>query len=493
MGDDQDHSSVLRKALAERAAMGRKLRAFIYARRSYDPNGLARAVSDQLHEGRRTCEHNDWPVAGEFSDPDNSASRHAKKERPDYDDMVRRTEAGECDVIVSWESSRLSRDIEVFTRLANLCERNGVLLCLNGAVYDMRNSQQRFFAQFAVLQGGYESDAIRDRALRTMAALARDGRPTGMVPFGYVREYDPATGKGLRQVPDEVTAPIVSELTRRVAAGVPLMQLAREMTERGVPMPKGGSKWQPTTVRHLVLRQTNLGKRVHQGRVLGDAAWPAIVDEADFYAAAKVLLVPGRRPSKDTSVKNLMSGLALCPDGHRIYTLGGAKIKNKPYICTTCHSVSMRVALLDDLVTAAVLAYVERPEFAAALAPVDADGEARAALALASTLEDELEQARTLAGTVVNGRLALSVADFAVISAQLTEQIEAARARAQDATVPRSLQRIAGPSAREVWAASNLHERRAVIREVVKVTLNKARVKGMHHIEPGRVSWEWLR
>jgi site-specific DNA recombinase len=137
-----------------------------------------------------------------------------------------------------------------------------------------------------------------------------------------------------------------------------------------------------------------------------------------------------------------------------------------------------------------VLAYVERPEFAVALTPRDLDDEAREALALAAQLESELERARALTGTVENGRLALSVADFAVISARLTEQIDAARARAQDATVPAVLKRYAGPGARKVWGASSLTERRALIREVVRVTVNPVG-QGTRTPRPDRVTFDW--
>lgn len=489
MSDQRQRASLLDQAIAERGARASALpRAFIYARRSYDPSNLARAVTDQTAEGRQTCERNAWEVAGVFADPDNSASRHARKRRPDYDDMVKKVEAGECDVIVSWESSRLSRDITVFTRLADLCERTGVLLCLNGSVYDMRNSQQRFFAQFAVLQGGYESDTIRDRALRTMAALAREGRPTGLTPYGYAREYDPNTGKLIRQFPEPESAAIVAELTQRVAAGESLLSLAREMQLRGVPAPRGGSDWISMTVRNLVLRATNIGKRVHQGRVVGEAAWDPIVDEADYHAAVKVLADPARRTQKDTSVKYLMSGIGLCPSGHRLGVMGS---KTHPrYFCRCCGRAVIGVAVLDDLVTAAVLEYVERPEFAEALMPREADDAARDALALAIALEAELEQARAMVGQVVGGRIALSVADFAAISAQLTEQIEGARERAQSAGVPAVLRRFAGPGARPVWKAATLAERRALVRELVKVTLNPAG-QGARTVKPGRVSWEW--
>lgn len=480
--------SLLEQTIAQRAA--RPLRAFIYARRSYDPGGLARAINDQLYAGRSTCQLQGWTVTGEFADPDNSASRHSRKARPDYEEMVKGVERGDCDVIVAWESSRLSRDITDFTRLADLCARCKVLLCLNGRMQDMRDTDDRFRAQFDALLGGYEADKIRDRNLRTMKGLAREGRPSGFTPFGYQREYDQETGELLRQYPEPEKAAIVAELTRRVAGGESLLSLAREMTARGVPTPRAGASWHPMTVRALVRRPTNIGKRVHQGRIVGDAAWDAIVEEADYHAAMKVLSDPGRRTQKETAAKYLLSGIALCPDGHRLYARAPSKGHPRGrYLCPKCFKAAIPMDTFDDLVTATVLAYVERPEFAAAFASRDPDAEAREALALATALEGELDEARRLAGTVVNGRLALSVGDFAVISAQLTAQIDEARSKST-AGAPETLRRFVGPRARAVWQASDLPQRRALIRELVRVTLNPAGV-GQRQILPGRVTWDW--
>jgi site-specific DNA recombinase len=466
-------------------------RAVIYARRSYDPHLKARATRDQITDGRRACERNDWDVAGVFEDPDNSASRHSSKARPDYQALVALVEAGGCDVIVAWESNRLSRDITVFTRLADLCERHGVWLCLNGTVYDMSNSQQRFFAQLTVLQGGYEADTIRDRNLRTMSELAREGRPTGIVPYGFAREYDPASGALLRQVPDAPQAEVVRELTREVAAGVSLKSLARRMAQRGVPAPGAGAAWSSMTVRALVLRATNIGMRVHNGKVVGPAAWPGIVDEHEYYAALRILKDPARVTRRDTTVKYLLSGLALCWRGHRLrpHAVSG----RMAYVCMEKGCASMRVETLDAVVQSAVLAHVELPAFAASLAPSGGGDRVRAALERAAHLEAELARARVLAGTVTaQGRLALSPEGLAAVEAQVLPLVAAARREARDASVPPVLRLLAGQDARQVWEGLGLEQRRAALRDLVVVTVNAAR-PGARTITPERITWDWLR
>lgn len=475
-------------------------RAFIYARRSYDPHQSARSIRDQSTEGRRVCERGGWTVAGVFEDPDNSASRHSHKNRPDYDAMVKAVEAGQCDVIVAWESVRLSRDITVFTRLADLCERNGVLLCLNGTVYDMANSQQRFFAQMTVLQGSYEADTTRDRNVRTMGALARDGRPTGIVPYGFAREYDPRSGALLRQVPHPHQAAVVAELTRAVASGRTLMSLARQMRERGEPGPDPDADWTGMTVRALVKRPANIGKRVHRGAVIGDAAWPAIVEQEDYYAAMRVLSDPSRVTRRDTAVKYLMSGLALCgavtvpqvpcSTPLRPHTVSG----RMAYTCPACWGASMRVETLDDLVAAALLAYVERREFAGSLlAPMDAPDGVRDLMARIAEWEAQLAQARRLGVTVLpSGRLGMSAAMVSQYEVTLLPLIDRARRQVLEASVPAAVRMLAQGDAREVWGRFDLAQRREAVRGLVRVTVNRAGA-GVRTVKPGRVTFEWLR
>lgn len=422
-----------------------------------------------------------------FEDPDFSASRRAKRPRPDFETMVEGIRRGECDVIVFWDSSRGYRDLEVYVRLRKLCLEHHVLLCYNGDVYDMSKSSDRKRSAQDAVQDESEADRISERALRTKRLSAERGAPTGAIPYGYRREYDPATGFLVRQVPDEAEAKIVREAAKRLLAGETLYAICEDFRERGVPTSRGAKNgWQPPALRRILLNPAIVGKRVHQERVVGKAQWKPIVKPAAFLACERKLLDPQRRTQRDTAVKHLLSGLAVCMCGTPLRPVANSGVLN--YVCPDGFCTGTKVTLLDAHVQAAVLTYLERPEMVAALNAADDSGAAAEVMAEIEGLESELAEATGLVAQRKLRPLAL-----AQIEAELLPQIEAAQARLRGLSQSPLLRGVAGPQARDVWESMGLPQRRAVLRELVRVTLNKARTRGVRRIEEGRVTLEWLR
>lgn len=472
-----------------------QLRAFVYDRTSRDPRGRGTATRDQNIENERFCERQGWAIVARFTDPGKSASRHSKTKRDDFEQMVERVGRGECDVIVVWEHSRLSRDLEVYVALRNLCVKHKVLLCYDGVVYDMTRSEDRRRTAQDAVQAEGEADKIRDRNLRTVRLNAQRGRPHGRVPYGYRRVYDERTGALIEQVPHPDQAPIVREIAKRAASGQSLRKIAKDLNERGVPGPTGKA-WNHDILPDLIRKPTYIGKRQHQGVVVADAEWEPILDEETYYACVRLFSDPARCTIKSNSVKYLLSGIARCSVCKGICRPRRSYDREKwSYTCITCFKTQIRTPVLDDIVTFAVLEHVERPEFVEALTRSGADDSSRAALAEAQALEAQLAQARELAGKwdAALGRLVLSAASLAKLEAELLPRIEDARSRAQSVSVPQVLREIAGPRAREYWAAmeSDLVWRRAVVKAVVVPWLNPAG-KGVRAIRPGRFDLEWL-
>jgi site-specific DNA recombinase len=470
------------------------LRAFLYDRSSRLGRRDGASTLDQRTDNRRWCEQQGMIVVGEFSDPGRSASRYATKARDDWDEMIAQARAGGCDVIVYWEASRATRNMRTYLDLRDMCEGAGVLLCYQGRAHNMNNRGDRFMTGLDVLRAEEEADAIRERNLRTTRLNAERGGVHGRLAYGFRREYDPEKGKLLRQVVFEPEARVIREAAAAVTAGKSLRSIAARFEERGVPTPGGGVGWESTTVRQLLLRESLIGKRAHNGTVVADGVWDAILEPEVYYACVKILRDPERLNHKDTAVKHLMAGIGWCGQCRegRLYvvTMGSGL----SYRCRVCLKGSMRKELLEAAVQAALLAYVERPEFAAALeVPVDDPASVGVASRLAG-LEAQLAESTRLASTwdPVLGRFALSAARLAALEAQLLPQIEAARASIVDRTVPAVVRDMAGPGAREVWKRYDLAQRRATIRGVVKVYLNRGQ-RGVGAVTPGRFTWEWLR
>src|SRR4051812_24156956 len=287
------------------------MRAVIYARVSSDPNDRGRSVEEQETECRAVCERNGWDLVETFKDNDRSASRYATKDRPSYRSLIEFIDAGKADVLVTWESSRSSRDLAEYVRLRNLFERHGVLLSYSGRVFDMAEADDRFQTGLDFLLSERESDQTRKRVLRAVRANAEKGRPHGRPLYGYRREYD-GRGELVAQVPDEATAPIVREAARRVLDGETPFAVAQDFDRRGIPTPRNGSRWDLTMIKRLCINPGYAGKRVHQGRVVGDATWPPLLDEGAHLALVARLGDPRRRSQRDSSAKHLLSGIVTC-------------------------------------------------------------------------------------------------------------------------------------------------------------------------------------
>src|SRR5215218_4342778 len=91
-----------------------RLRAVIYTRVSSDPNERGRSVGEQEAECRAVCDREGWAVVAVYSDNDRSASRYATKARPEYKRLINAVDAGETDVLVTWEPSRAQRDLAAY-------------------------------------------------------------------------------------------------------------------------------------------------------------------------------------------------------------------------------------------------------------------------------------------------------------------------------------------------------------------------------------------
>ena len=66
-------------------------------------------------------ERQGWTLVRVFDDNDRSASRYARKPRPEYARLKNFLIAGGADVLVMWEGSRAQRDLRDFLALRDLC------------------------------------------------------------------------------------------------------------------------------------------------------------------------------------------------------------------------------------------------------------------------------------------------------------------------------------------------------------------------------------
>lgn len=464
------------------------LNAFIYNRASRDPRRRGRSTADQSAENHAVCEDQGWTVAGEFTDDDRSASRHARRTRDEFEAMATRIRAGECDVLVTWESSRANRTMDGYVRLRKLIEETGVKWHYGGHTYDMTDRRDRRDSAHDALQAEDEAEAIRERNLRTTRRNAQRGGPHGRIPYGYTREYDSKTGELLAQVPDPDEAPIAREIFARLAAAEAGYSIAQDLTGRQIYR-RSGEPWDGDSVLRLARgSETYIGKRVHQGKTVGDAAWDGIIEPEVFHAVKRMLATPGRRSNRDTVVKHLLSGIAVCGMEHCGTPLYILKNRGHPtYTCKNGVHVACAELRLDAYVEEAAVQWLQSPASREAFRMADSTDRVSHALAEIDRLQAELSEAQQLVAA-----RRLSVASLAAVEAGLLPQIEKFRQVAYAARVPAVVWDLLGAvDADERWNELTIEPKRTALRAIVKVRLYRGR-QGVRRIEPGRVGLRFL-
>lgn len=460
------------------------MRAAIYTRVSSDPRGAGRSVTEQEAECRAAAERNGWQVVALFSDNDRSASRYARKDRPEYRRLTEFVESGGCDVLVTWEASRFQRDLDAYVRLRDLCERHSVLWCYSGRTYDMAESDDRFGTGLDALLAERESAETRKRVLRSVRANAAAGRPHGKRLYGYQRDYDPTSGALLTQHVREDQAAVIRESARRVLAGETPYAVARDLNARGIPTPANGPRgWDLTQIKRMCVNAAYIGKRVHRGQVVGAATWPAILDDATHYGLVARLADPTRRSQRDSAVKHLLSGVATCGvcDGRvRVQKNRGFLA----YLCVDGFHVSRREEYVDEVVEGVTVARLARPDLAELMAagtePDDGAQVAREKRARLEAFYDEAAKGGLSPGALVR------------IEARLLPEIEAAEKRSARATVTPVVAEVAGPDAAERWTHLALPQKREIIVALMEVRIMPTG-KGARQFNPAHIEIEWRR
>jgi site-specific DNA recombinase len=79
-----------------------------------------------------------------------------------------------------------------------------------------------------------------------------------------------------------------------VLRGESIRSIAFDFDDRGIK-PVGGGRWVGSTLRRVLISPRIAGLREHNGEVVGDAAWPAIIDRATHDRLAGLLDDPSRR------------------------------------------------------------------------------------------------------------------------------------------------------------------------------------------------------
>lgn len=266
------------------------------------------SVTRQEKLGREWAarEHPGVPVLV-FSD---NAVSGVKMDREGWQAFVDAVRRGAVDVVWAYEQSRLTR-----AGSATWDEVCFMLTAAGVAVLNTHTQGSIGVAEGQRLAGRMQAvvdQEYRERArINTLDGLkdaAERGRPSGATGYGYRRVRE---GGALNLEPDPGTAPVVARMVAEVAAGSSLGLVAAGLNAAGIPTPRGSRVWRRESVKAIVTAPRIVGDRVHQGKVIGPAAWPGIVERSVWLQAQAAIGNPKRRAGARRRYL-LTGGLAVC-------------------------------------------------------------------------------------------------------------------------------------------------------------------------------------
>lgn len=445
-------------------------------------------VARQLEDCRKLAADRGWPVGGEYVD--NDVSAFSGKPRQQYARMLADLGSGDRDAVIVYNLDRLHRRPVELEEFVTLCESVGVRdVATVTADIDLGNDDglfmARIFAAFAAKESGRKSARIR----RKMLQNAEAGLPHGSArPFGY--EADKITVR-------ESEATVIRQMVDRYLAGQSLRSLTIWLNESQIA-PSVATSWQTTAVRQVLSSGRVAGLREHRGEVIGAAVWPAIITPAD---RDRVLArMAARSVTKSRTARTyLLSGMLRCGRcGNRLYSQArhsNPQNRVRRYVCLKgpdhggCGRLTVVAAPVEELLAEAVMARLDSPQLADALAgktTADAD-----VAALAAQVDADQERLDELAGLYADG--AITAREWIAARDPITERIIAARRDIAAATDTTAVYELAGTGEilRSGWADLDLGRQQAIVKAVLDHAVIAPGTPGSRRLDIDRVAPVW--
>ncbi|MBA2446228.1 MAG: recombinase family protein [Nocardioidaceae bacterium] len=463
--------------------------AAIYARISSD-DGTALGVARQETDCRQEAERRNWVVADHHVFVDNDVSASNGKQREHFVRMLRSLRSEEVSALVVWDIDRLTRTPRELEDFIDLADAHGIALASVGGDIDLSTEQGRMMARMKGTVARYEVEQSSRRLRRKLQERAEMGKSHGRVAYGYRREplYDDAGRPvGSRDVLDPEQAAVLREACERVLSRESLRSIIRDFNARGLPTPRG-NRWDGSMLRQLLLRERNVGNRVHRGQVLGKGDWEPIFDAGTFDRLRALLSDPSRRTPRGKSVKHLLTGIALCglcsTPLHRGTgtTQKSGKVLQPHYRCPGCNRIRRNQHLVDELVSSVVVARLSQPD-----GPDLLGGDPKALKAAMKYAEELQARLDLVTDEYAEGKIGAD--QLRRISARLRPQIEAQRAKARAAAPSPELAQLARPDLAGRWESLDIELKRAVIDVLMTVTILPSG-RGVT-FDPTQVKIEW--
>jgi DNA invertase Pin-like site-specific DNA recombinase len=211
-------------------------KAVIYIRQSTGHQVLTNLESQQLqHAMREHAWHLGWPEERiEVVERDLGRTAQSTDRRDGYKALLAEVALGQVGIVLSYESTRLSRNCTDWYPLLDLCAYNQCLIADRDGVYDAATPNGRLLLGMKGIVSEVELHTLRGRLIAGVQQKAQRGDLALALPAGLVRQDD---GGGVkdpdRAVQHAITLVFQTFLERRSAS-----QVVRLLRDQGLRLPR---------------------------------------------------------------------------------------------------------------------------------------------------------------------------------------------------------------------------------------------------------------
>lgn len=279
--------------------------------------------------------------------------------RPRFASMLANLISGRANAVLAEDLDRTMRQPRDGEDLLDACELSGATArSLSGSLTLTAGGtdSERFMARILVASANKSSADTARRVAAARERLAGQSYGGGRRPYGYRVDPDSVMYHRTLTV-DQAEAAVITEAAAAILdRGVSLKAAARDLRDRGVPTVTG-APWAASTLRDVLSKPAVAGLAAHKGE-LHPAPWPAILDR-DVYDRLRDLFDGRKNPGTSNAPRWLLSCYATCGVcGGPVKCTGSSQ--RRAYTCTEGGHVRRNAVAVDELVSARVIALIER-------------------------------------------------------------------------------------------------------------------------------------
>lgn len=215
---------------------------------------------------------------------------------------------GEVDTIAFYNITRLGRNTLEGLLFVGELEQRGVRILSATEHIDTSTAVGRMMLTNMLAVAQLQSDQIGEAWAATIAARAAAGKHHA-VPFGYRRR------KGGRLEVDPTRGPVITWAFEAYAAGVPIGQIARGVSDR-----RGRPIITPN-LKRMLRNPAYLGHVHSGGQIVAKDAHPALIDQVTWDRVQARMRADAITPARHLAPSWSLVGIVFCPQGHRLQRL----------------------------------------------------------------------------------------------------------------------------------------------------------------------------